>query len=262
MLQHINIQSKHKYLLLSIICIILLIIIIISLKSQLIPFIESFQQNTIVQSPTFTNFIAKFIYINLDKRDDRKTEILLELKKINIPDDKIQRIAGVYIPKNGHKGCIQSHILALKLAQMNNWDTITIFEDDAQLVMSPEETINIFNKAISDLTNEKWDVLMLSTANKKDTAIPGKQYINKLNFATTGTAYMVNSRYYSKMIMLFEYCNAMMPNDKWGVNNNHEPYALDQKWMELQERDNWFCTKQNLFIQRNSKSTTNAKGND
>lgn len=248
---------------LSIISIIAIIIIactiiaIIRYKPNLTKIFESFQDNT----PTsFVDRIDKFVYINLDKREDRKKEILHELELITIPHEKIQRVAGVYIPKNGHKGCIQSHILAIKLAQMNNWSNIAIFEDDAQMVNDPEKTITVINNALAELP-EDWDVLMLATANKKEEPLSDKQYINKLNAATTGTAYIINAKYYSKIILLFEYCNSMMTPDKWGKDNGHEPYALDQKWMELQDQDNWYCTKKDLFIQRNSKSTTNAKGN-
>ena len=52
----------------------------------------------------------------------------------------------------------------------------------------------------------------------------------------------------------------MMSQNKWGKNNAHEPYALDQKWIELQSQDNWFCAKKDLFTQRDSKSTINSRG--
>lgn len=240
--------------------ILLALIILYMYRSKIANFIENFQNESNTPK-SFVDIIDKFVYINLDKREDRKKEILHELELLAIPAEKIQRVAGVYIPKNGHKGCIQSHILALKLAQMNNWSNVAIFEDDAQMVAEPAKTIIAINDAITELPTN-WDVLMMATANKKEAALPDKKHINKLNAATTGTAYLVNAKYYAKLILLFEYCNSMMTPDKWGKNNNHEPYALDQKWMELQEHDNWFCTKTDLFIQRNSKSTTNAKGHD
>jgi glycosyl transferase family 25 len=240
----------------AIIIIACIIIAIILYKPKLTRLFESFQDNT---PKSFVDLIDKFVYINLDKREDRKKEILHELELLTIPPEKIQRIAGVYIPKNGHKGCIQSHILAIKLAQMNNWSNVAIFEDDAQMVDNPEKTITVINNAIAELP-EKWDVLMLATANKKEENLSDKKHINKLNASTTSSAYIVNGKYYDKLIKLFEYSNVMMSQNKWGKNDGHEPYALDQKWMELQEQDNWFCAKKDLFTQRDSKSTINSRG--
>jgi hypothetical protein len=253
------IKNNNNSSIVNIIAIIIIacaIIAIIRYKSNLTRLFESFQDNT---PKSFTDRIDKFVYINLDKREDRKKEILHELELLTIPPEKIQRVAGVYIPKNGHKGCIQSHILAIKLAQMNNWDNIAIFEDDAQMVDNPEKTITTINNALVELP-ENWDVLMLATANKKEEPLSDKQHINKLNASTTSSAYIVNGKYYDKLIKLFEYSNVMMSQNKWGKDDGHEPYALDQKWMELQGQDNWFCAKKDLFTQRNSKSTINSRG--
>jgi hypothetical protein len=253
-----HISSQHvKYIIAFLIVFLGLIVLYIN-RTKIFSFIENFQSESSTPK-SFVDTVDKFVYINLDKREDRKKEILRELELLTIPAEKIQRVAGVYIPKNGHKGCIQSHILALKLAQMNNWSNVAIFEDDAQMVANPANTITAINDAIAELPAD-WDVLMLATANKKETILPDKKHINKLNAATTSSAYIANSKYYDKLIKLFEYCNAMMKYTKWGKDNGHEPYALDQKWMELQDQDNWYCTKNDLFIQRNSKSTINSRG--
>ncbi len=256
--KYIRVINNTKPSIVSIIAIIIAcgILSIIQYKSNLTKLFESFQGDT---PKSFIDRIDKFVYINLDKREDRKKEILHELELLTIPPEKIQRVAGVYIPKNGHKGCIQSHILALKLVQMNNWANIAIFEDDAQMVDNPEKTIAAINSAIDELP-EKWDVLMLATANKKEEPLSDKQHINKLNVSTTSSAYIVNGKYYDKLIKLFEYSNVMMSQNKWGKDDGHEPYALDQKWIELQGQDNWFCAKKDLFTQRNSKSTINSRG--
>lgn len=255
-----RVSTQHMQYIIICLIVLLALTIIYMHRTKIGNLIENFQSESNTPK-SFVDTIDKFVYINLDNREDRKTEILRELELLTIPAEKIQRVAGVYIPKNGHKGCIQSHILAIKLAQMNNWSNVAIFEDDAQMVADPEKIITAINDAIAELPAD-WDVLMLATANKKETNLSKKKHINKLNAATTGTAYLVNAKYYAKIILLFEYCNSMMTPDKWGKDNGHEPYALDQKWMELQNQDNWYCTKTDLFIQRNSKSTTNAKGNN
>ena len=138
------------------------------------------------------NRLDAIIYINLENRADRKDLLLKELETLNTNMSKVHKISGVYIPKNGHKGCIQSHILALNMCKLNNWDRVLILEDDAQLTTSPEIFNNIINKTLDyldtlDATNKQsthtseqtqttqtkqtqinngWDVIMLATANK------------------------------------------------------------------------------------------------
>ena len=145
------------------------------------------------------NRLDAIIYINLENRADRKDLLLKELETLNTNMSKVHKISGVYIPKNGHKGCIQSHILALNMCKLNNWDRVLILEDDAQLTTSPEIFNNIINKTLDYLDtldatkknsthsthstqqtsedtqihnglnnglNNGWDVIMLATANK------------------------------------------------------------------------------------------------
>jgi GR25 family glycosyltransferase involved in LPS biosynthesis len=204
------------------------------------------------------------VYINLENREDRKKLFIEEIEKIGIDKNKVHKVSGVYIPKNGHKGCIQSHILALRIAQMNNWNTTCIMEDDAELTVSPDEFNNKIDEIYKELNdkNINWDVIMLSTANK---AIvdnnPNYNTLDKIKFATLGTCYIVKNKYIPKLLSLFEHCQSMMSNDKWGDDDGHEPYALDQKWGELMKQDNWYTSKNNFIKQRNIKSTTNSKGN-
>ena len=199
------------------------------------------------------NNIDAFIYINLENRLDRKELLLNELKKINIPENKIYKISGVPIPKNGHKGCVQSHILALELAKLNKWKNVAIFEDDLELNVSPDEFINKLNKALT----KDWNMIILHGSYQKI-----KQKINKeedlhyLLYSTQSTGYIINENYYDTLLNLFRNCNNNMVNDKWGLGN-HEPYALDQKWNDLIKKDKWIGFKTNLVKQRNIKSSIN-----
>jgi hypothetical protein len=51
-----------------------------------------------------SNHIDKIFYINLDKRDDRKTEIENELKNYDLYD-KVERIAAFHTPGKGGDAC-------------------------------------------------------------------------------------------------------------------------------------------------------------
>ena len=114
------------------------------------------------------NRLDAIIYINLEARNDRKDLLMQELEKLKTDMSKVHKVSGVYMPKNGHKGCIQSHILALNMIKMNNWNRVLILEDDAELNMTPETVNSIINKSLEELDKDypEWNVIMLATANK------------------------------------------------------------------------------------------------
>jgi glycosyl transferase family 25 len=198
--------------------------------------------------------IDGIVYINLEKRDDRKKLLLEELKKIEVNSDQVNKVSGVYIPKNGHKGCVQSHIIALNIAKMNRWKYVLIFEDDMELNVSPDEFNNMINNTLdyTKSNNISWDVIMLATGHNE------KEYDNnmvRIKEGTTSSGYIVNSHYYDTLINLFTYCNENMSRDKWSGGQEWEPYALDQQWRVLQKNDNWFGFEKDLIKQRNISST-------
>lgn len=239
----------NKVYFIVIILILVILLILLTKKS-----IEYFMESPL-------NICDAIIYINLESREDRKELLLKDFNEIGIDKNKIHRVSAVRIPKNGHKGCIQSHLIALRMAKMNNWQMICVFEDDAEIIDK-----NNFNNTIKNIFNElkdqNWDLLNLSCANRKSENINNKKYIDKLLHATTSACYIVKSHYYDKLINLFEYCNQMMISEKWGAlsdKNNWEPYALDQKWNELVKKDNWYCPKENLIKQRKSRSSINRR---
>jgi GR25 family glycosyltransferase involved in LPS biosynthesis len=201
--------------------------------------------------------IDAFIYINLENREDRKALLLDEFKKINIPEDKIRKVSGVRIPKNGHKGCIQSHILALEMAKLNNWKMVAIFEDDAELNVEPQVFKDMVKKAMEQ---DKWDMIILHGANqsaKENGDIKGAPELHYLKHSTQSTGYIIKRDYYDKLLNLFIHCNDMMSKDNWEIPGSWESHALDQQWNKLVEKDNWIGFKTNLMKQRAISSSIN-----
>jgi len=203
--------------------------------------------------------IDGIIYINLEKRADRNKLVLNELNYMNTNMDKVHKVSGINIPLNGHKGCVQSHLLALNIATMNKWNVTLIFEDDMQLNVSPSE----FNKMVSDaldyLKDNKisWDVILLATVRSKKENIKSidNNILMKVKNSTTSSGYIVNNSYYNKLMEVFNKSNSMMSKDKWSVSKYSEPWALDQKWLPLQAKDNWFAFKKDLIKQRHISSS-------
>jgi GR25 family glycosyltransferase involved in LPS biosynthesis len=214
------------------------------------------------------NRLDAIIYINLENRNDRKELLMKELEKLNTNMGKVHKISGVFIPKNGHKGCIQSHILALNMIKLNKWKRVLILEDDAELDITPEVFNDLLNKTIDTLDEKysNWDVIMLATANKdidnKQEMIPldivspdgNKLNIQKLKTATTSSAYIVKDTYVDNIINLFNTCNDNMEHKKLS-GQGFEYWALDQKWAELQIKDNWFVIDKDPIKQRAIWST-------
>jgi GR25 family glycosyltransferase involved in LPS biosynthesis len=196
--------------------------------------------------------IDAVVYINLEKREDRKELLLKEFEKMNINTNDIYRIAAVPKPKNGHKGCCQSHILALELAKLNNWDTVAIFEDDFELNVSPEEYNRLINKAIN---YPKWDVIVLHGSNQeKRKEIDNEMYY--LKHSTQSTAYIIKKEYIDSLLNILKNCNSNMSSDYWGDGKTRwEPYALDQQWNKLIEKDNWIGFTTNIGKQREIASS-------
>ena len=216
------------------------------------------------------NRLDAIIYINLENRIDRKDLLLKELEKLKANMGKVHKVSGVYFPKNGHKGCIQSHILALNMIKLNKWKRTLILEDDAELDVDPEVFNNLINQSLDTLDQKQpdWNVIMLGTANKildKNTDImPLEIYspdgtkvpiaIEKLKTATTSSAYIVKDTYIDEILGLFGNCNNNMEHHKLS-GQGFEYWALDQKWAELQMKDKWFSIDKDPIKQRAIWST-------
>ena len=228
------------------IILIVVLLLIISLYYSITIFMEKFTNEL--------DNIDAFIYINLENREDRKKLLLDEFKKLDISEEKIRKISGVRIHKNGHKGCVQSHILALQMAKMNKWKTVAIFEDDAELVVEP----NVFKKMVDEaMSVDKWDVIILHGANqsvKENGDIKDHPDLHYLKHSTQSTGYIIKEAYYDTLLNLFIQCNDNMNKDNW-EKTGWEPNALDQQWNKLIEKDNWIGFKKNLLKQRAIKSS-------
>jgi len=221
------------------------------------------------------NQLDAIIYINLENRGDRKDLLLKELSALDTNMSKVHKVSGIYMPKNGHKGCIQSHILALNMVKLNQprWSRVLILEDDAELTEEPEQFNKILAQAMEklDTIDTDWNVLMLATAWKviHPTDNPERQSLEiynpqgervplalqRLKSATTASAYVVKASYVDEILKLFDKCNRNLQPDRLN-EDNYEPWALDQQWRTLQERDKWYCLDKDIVKQRAIWSTT------
>ena len=238
-------------LLILIIFIFIFIFIIILIKH------ENMSTNCIDKFTNWNDIKNNVIYINLEKRVDRNKLILEELNKLDVDISKVVKVAGIYIPKNGHKGCVQSHILALNIAKMNKWKYALIFEDDMEPLLSPDNFSKMIDTGMDymEQNNINWDIIMLGSAYSTKTPLPNTKIISRIKNATTSIGYIVQDTYYDKLLNLFNNCNENMMPDKWGGGKDWEPFALDQQWKKLQETDNWYSFTDDLIKARDISST-------
>ena len=214
------------------------------------PFIETFENPAGVNSPSFLTKIDKILYINLDHRKDRLKQINNEFKKMNFPENKIERVSAVRNKYNGHIGCCKSHIKTMDLVIQNNYKYTMVFEDD--FIFSVDQ--KTLDKKITEfLSNygDDWDIIQLASfyTSLKDTEI---DYIKKVNKASTSSAYIINRPFAETLQNDLKNSLKLMEKDMDNFvkkNNNvlkkkfETPYALDQNWNKLQKNSRWYLFK-------------------
>jgi glycosyl transferase family 25 len=185
--------------------------------------------------------ISKIIYINLERRQDRREQIEQELSAIGLIGERFNAINHT----SGIVGCGLSHLAVLKQAEENQWENLLILEDDFQFLV-PKETLNQQVQAFWDL-NIPWDVIMLSY--NMNSSLPYNDLIGRVTDAQTASGYLVNRHFYPTLINTLNPAIPLLES-----TGNHWEYANDQCWKQLQPISQWFYFMTRLGKQRGSFS--------
>lgn len=181
------------------------------------------------------------LYINLDKRVDRKEKIEKELIEFGfIKPNRISAIEN----EIGLIGCSLSHIKCLEEAKKNNWSHVLIMEDDIYFV-NKERCKNLIEKYI----DYDYDVLFLGAWIRDNKYSKIDDNLIKIKNAYTSHSYIVKSHYYDKLIQNLREGIELKKN-----NPNDEQYNIDNYWGKLQNSDNWFCLRPIMCSQYNDYS--------
>ncbi len=164
--------------------------------------------------------IENILYINLEKRTDRKEHIEAELKILNW---KAQRFNAFTDPIYAARGCAKSHVGCMELAKNNKWNHVIVLEDDVKFT-NPKLFLTQLNKFLS--RHKNWDVLIIGGNNVGEYEIIDETCV-KITKCLTTTAYLVNGHYIEKLLDNF-------------VESINQLVAVDKFWNSLQEQDNWF----------------------
>jgi len=81
---------------------------------------------------------AAVVYINLDRRVDRRVQIEAEIAKVAFPNAEIRRFAAI---EEKLAGCVKSHMEVMKMAVEKNWENVLVLEDD--FVWEPEALADV-----------------------------------------------------------------------------------------------------------------------
>jgi len=192
--------------------------------------------------------IEKCLYINLESRSDRKEHVENELNKLNL--SSYERFNAIH-HKNGSFGCSLSHIKCVQIAQEKGWNNVMIVEDDITFLDLELLKTNL-NNFINNIPT--FDVILLAGNN-----MPPYQKINdfgvKVSRCQTTTGYIVNSHYYQTLIDNYkEGLLKLMKHPE-----DHNKYAIDKFWFNLQKRDSWYLITPLSVIQREGYSDIEKK---
>jgi len=174
-------------------------------------------------------------YINLDSREDRREQFEEECKKMNL---QVERFSAIKTFPGGI-GCTESHLNVLKKARDLKLESVIIFEDDFQFLISREE----YDQILLNLPTN-YDVVMLSYNIKQSE--PFNEMFGKVLEVQTTSGYIVHSRFYEKIINRVEEGLRLFKL----YSSDHHSYILDQYWKPLQPISNWYYSLKRVGKQR------------
>lgn len=187
------------------------------------------------------------VYINLEKRLDRKNSVINEFKKIGVEDPI--RFKAIEI-ENGALGCSMSHLKCVENAKKNGFEYLLLCEDDIQF-LNPELFLTQLNKFFSSKID--WDVVIISGNNMIPYITVNDFCIKVLNCQTT-TGYIVKKTYYDKLIENYKEGIKKLINEP--TNND---FKIDKYWFKLQRSDNWYLIIPLTIIQKEDYSDIEKK---
>jgi hypothetical protein len=198
------------------------------------------------------DFVDKFIYINLDHRQDRRDIMSKFFEEGQIPLEKVVRFPAIK-RSHGALGCLESHTEVLKLAKKEGWKNILILEDDMEWIQFKEG----YSRLVEFTKLPDWDVILLV----------GWYYEYKfprIYFSNNSGAYLVNQAYRDTLLKNREVSLHKLKHGV-GFNYKNSKYNSDVYWCELMKKDVWYglhpciCRQVDGFSDINKKNVESSK---
>ncbi|MCP5506584.1 MAG: hypothetical protein H7A38_06855 [Chlamydiales bacterium] len=190
------------------------------------------------------------VYINLDRRTDRKEALTKELKRLKVDFSKVHRLQAVDLPLNGVRGCLLSHIKALDFVKSQGWKRGLILEDDVTCYCSKAK-IERETKRFFEKFDGVWDVYLLGGAYFEVYHTYVEQ-VYRLRIAHRAHAYVVHPEYIPALRDCFQ--EAVDQTRDHLFLQQSAGFATDAVWEKLQQKDRWFGCKDRLLNQSDGVS--------
>jgi hypothetical protein len=197
--------------------------------------------------------------INLEHRQDRRDECLVELSKADLKSEGAF-FKAKYIKDSGARACALSHAMLLSEFMFHDDKPFALILEDDFVFRDPAGFKGLVSKVLE--AESAWDVFLLG----HNLAVPIEShqhdFLRVIN-SQTASGYLVGRLYASKLIELFfrsselqsRYMNLPSPNKE--IAKHH--FALDILWKEMQIKDRFLTTFPSAIYQRVSFSDIEAK---
>jgi len=191
------------------------------------------------------DFFNKIYVINLERRLDRRTEILEELENFGIFAELFEAIDGnkfdwsgyeyIYAKGTGHDlknggisksiaGLAKTHQLILQDAIKNGYESILILEDDAEFV----DTLHYsFTQALAELP-EDWDLFYLGSQNFIELPKPYSTLLGRSSNTLGLHAIGINKKAYQALLDSIDFKFPVDVNYMKKANSMNSFVALEQ----------------------------------
>lgn len=189
--------------------------------------------------------IDQVVVVNMNSRTDRLTLIQQELTQLNIPAEKITRLAACEA-ENGQLGRRQSHLKALKLAQRQGWKNYLLLEDDS-VILKQEKHIRVLNSLLNALPTFPWEVIIFGGEIKRGNVLKSLNGMIHARDCNKVCAYLVNSHYYSTL-------SKQMESDL--------SHVVEEQWQALIHKGKWLACYPSICYQRPGYSDIEKKETD
>ena len=201
----------------------------------------------ILSSFQWQEVVDAVLYINLEKRTDRREALLKELDRMDFPAELVHRINATEDKRCGHLGCVDSHLRAIAYALDKGFKRVLILEDDFQFVLAKERILYMLQTFLAAQEN-RWDVLMFANGHLEYEDKTELGFIRRLKYCTTAAGYLVNgAAYLRKLQANFRESRQKLAKEvaeKIQTLKMKRIYesslALDQYWSTLQAQDRFY----------------------
>jgi glycosyl transferase family 25 len=184
-------------------------------------------------------------YINLKHREDRRSEICSELKRLGVSD--FTRF-NAFAESNGALGCSKSHAMLLQKANITQDQLYMICEDDCEFLVEREFIDSIIDEFFY---NPNLDVLCLGY--NATTGMPVSNNLMITSDTITTSCYLVKSHAVSVLLD-----SALKSINFLSQGKNVQDFAIDVVWKEAQK--NIFFARPKLRIVKQRASHSDIEG--